>query len=47
MAQNIDSLFFERNGELRGEFPELYASLFKHPDKCIAIIEALGKKKVR
>ena len=46
LAQNIDSLFFERNGELRGEFSELYASLFKHPDKYIAIIEALGKKKV-
>ncbi|MBR1469698.1 MAG: ATP-binding protein [Prevotella sp.] len=45
LSQNIDSLFFERNGELRGEFSELYASLFKYPDKYTAIIETLGKKK--
>ena len=46
LAQNIDTLFFSKRGELRNEYNELYASLFNHPDKYLAIIEALGKKKV-
>ena len=46
LAQNIDNLLFSREGEMRGEFSELYASLFQHPEKYFAIIEALGKKKV-
>ena len=45
LALNIDSLFFSKDGELREEYNELYASLFNHPDKYIAIIETLGKKK--
>ena len=45
LALNIDSLFFSRDGELREEYDELYASLFKHPDKYLVIIETLGKKK--
>lgn len=46
LAQNIDDLFFARGGEMRGEFTELYASLFQRPEKYFAIIEALGRKKV-
>lgn len=45
LAQNIDNLFFSRNGDLKDEFKELYASLFKRPEKYLAIIETLGKKK--
>ena len=45
LALNIDSLFFSKDGELREEYDELYASLFNHPDRYLAIIEALGKKK--
>ena len=33
LALNIDRLFFSRGGELRGEYAELYASLFHHPEK--------------
>ena len=46
LAQNIDDLFFSKNGELKDEFSELYASLFNRPEKYISIIEALGRKKV-
>jgi len=43
-AQNIDRLCFTKNGMLRTEFGNLYASLFKTADKHIAIIEALAEK---
>ena len=46
IALNIDSLFFSRDGELKGEYNELYASLFNHPEKYIAVIETLGKKRL-
>jgi len=46
LAQNIDSLFFSRNGELYNEFTDLYASLFRNPDKYIDVITTLGTKKV-
>lgn len=46
LALNIDRLFFSKDGELRDEYSELYASLFHHPDKYISVIEALGKKKM-
>ena len=45
LALNIDYLFFNRDGELRAEFSELYASLFQHPEKYLAVIETLGRKK--
>ena len=45
-ALNFDRLFFGRNAELKDEFNELYASLFKHPEKYLAIVNALGKKKI-
>ena len=45
LAQNIDRLFFSKDGELKGEYYELYASLFNHPEKYVAVIETLGKKR--
>lgn len=44
LAQNIDKLCFSRNGDLREEFSSLYASLFRHSENHIKIVEALGKK---
>jgi uncharacterized protein len=43
-TQNIDKLCFVKNGLLRTEFDNLYASLFKKADKHIAIVETLAKK---
>lgn len=45
LAQNIDELFFKRNGRLRNEFKALYSSLFRHPEPYIAVINVLGTKK--
>ena len=45
-AQNIDRLFFQRNGEMRREFNALYASLFRRPQAYIDVVTALGTKKV-
>lgn len=45
LAQNIDKIFFAKNGKLANEFNQLYASLFKSPEQYIAIVTALGKKK--
>ena len=44
-AQNIDAIFFAPNGELRGEYDHLYASLFRKPQRHIAVVTALGTKK--
>ena len=44
-AQNIDAMFFAPNGELHGEYDQLYASLFRKPQRHIAIVTALGTKK--
>ena len=46
LAQNIDKIFFARNGKLANEFSLLYASLFKSPEQYIDVVTALGKKKV-
>lgn len=46
LAQNIDYLFFNEDGELYNEFDELYASIFKNPDAYINVITKLGTKKV-
>lgn len=46
LALNIDRLFYAKDGELRNEYSELYASLFNHPEKYISVIETLGKKKM-
>ena len=46
LAQNIDKIFFSRNGKLSNEFNLLYASLFKSPEQYIDVVTALGHKKV-
>ena len=45
LAQNIDKIFFARNGKLANEFDLLYASLFKSPEQYIDVVTALGRKK--
>jgi uncharacterized protein len=42
VAQNIDSLCFEQEGELVNEFNEVFASLFNNSNTHISIIRALG-----
>jgi uncharacterized protein len=44
VSQNIDRLCFSKNGALRNEFNELYASLFKKPQLHIKIVQSLGTK---
>jgi len=46
LDQNIDRLFFFRNGELSNEFRRLYRSLFTNPDPYVAIVTALGTRKI-
>ncbi len=45
LAQNIDRLFFSRNGDLAHEFSRLYRSVFSSPEPYVAIVTALGEKK--
>jgi hypothetical protein len=42
--QNINDLCFAPNGFMRSEFNYLFASLFKKPDRHIAVLEALSQK---
>lgn len=44
-SQTIDLLCFDSQGFLYGEFENLYASLFEKPDKYIAVVRALAKKR--
>ena len=43
-AQNIDQICFSKDGILVGEFNNLYAALFNHPEKHIQVIKSLAKK---
>lgn len=45
LAQNIDNMFFDENGDLAHEYDALYASLFRNPRCHLAIIAALARKK--
>ena len=45
LAQNIDNIFFAKNGKLTNEFNQLYKSLFRHPEIYINIVTTLGQKK--
>ncbi|MBR4712310.1 MAG: AAA family ATPase [Paludibacteraceae bacterium] len=45
-SQNIDSLFFTENADLRNEFDALYSSLFRNPEPYVQIVTAMSKKKV-
>lgn len=42
VAQNIDQLCFAKDGVLRNEFDQLYASLFDNSDKHLTIIKTLA-----
>jgi len=44
VAQNIDNLFFAQNAELKNEFRNLYASLFKNYADYIKVVEGLSIK---
>ncbi|MDR2835054.1 MAG: ATP-binding protein [Bacteroidales bacterium] len=44
LIQNIDNLFFNKNGILHNEFSRLFTSLFKHGENYVKIVKALGKK---
>ena len=44
VAQNVDRLFFARNGELTQEFENLYRSLYKQAGDHITIVTALATK---
>lgn len=44
-AQIVNELCFSSTGLLFAEFPKLYKSLFNSPDKHIAIVKALAKKR--
>lgn len=46
LAQNIDDMFFNPDGELFNEYDDLYASLFKNPEAYIKIIHTLGTKRI-
>ncbi len=43
--QNINRLFFSKDEGLRGEFDELYSSLFRNPQPYERIIRSLGKRR--
>lgn len=45
LAQNLDSMFFADGAPLKGEFAELYSSLFKNAPIYIKIVSALATKK--
>ncbi|MDR1779722.1 MAG: ATP-binding protein [Tannerella sp.] len=44
LAQNVDKLCFSKNGALRNEFSNLYASLFQHSENYIAVVKALNNR---
>ena len=46
VAQNIDNLFFNKTGELRNEFSNLYASLFENSVDYEKIVEILSGKRL-
>ena len=44
IPRNVDALCFSEDAILKGEFSEIYSSLFKNPDIYIQIVIALAKK---
>ena len=45
LSQNIDAMFFKENAPLKGEFGELYKSLFGKATSYERVVEALAGKK--
>lgn len=46
LSQNLDAILFAKDAPLAEEFKNLYASVFKHPEVYVKLIEALGTKRV-
>lgn len=46
LSQNVDTILFAKDAPLAEEFKYLYASVFKHPEVYVKLIEALGTKRV-
>ncbi len=44
VSQNIDRLFFETNAQLKTEFDNLYAALFRNSEDYIKIVEVISRK---
>jgi len=44
LAQNVGRLCFDASGALRREFDNLYASLFRHSERHVAVVTALATK---
>jgi len=44
VAQNIDRMFFAESAELKNEFKNLYASLFRNSADYLQVVAALSKK---
>lgn len=45
LPQNIDRLFFAKDANLKNEYREMFASLFKNPEPYLDVLETLCKKK--
>ncbi|MCC8117364.1 MAG: AAA family ATPase [Bacteroidales bacterium] len=45
LAQNIDRLLFNENGELRREYARLFRSLFRKPEPYMKVIEGLASNR--
>lgn len=45
LVQNVDRLFFRKNGELRTEFEELYSALFTNTEKYTSVVKLLNSKR--
>lgn len=46
LSQNVDAILFAKDAPLAEEFKYLYASVFKHPEVYVKLIESLGTKRV-
>ena len=44
LYQNVDEIYFAQGAELRGEFENLYRSLYRHSENYVRVVEALAKK---
>ena len=44
VPQNVDALCFDEVGSLRGEFQEVYSTLFRNSGNYIAVVTALSQK---
>lgn len=47
LVQNIDRLFFQKNGVMQIEFGELYNALFTNADQYIAVVKLLAEHRNR